>query len=216
LSQNLSATNISASSKCPYARWTVELNCKYMIRIFTTLALFAVAVLLVTLLVGLYIGDLHNPAVRTSPQLPLLLNLAIIHKMFGLGSALVVVFVNSIVVTYFIGTSRWCKEVVETYSLDPELLRRSVVLKRRTFPWAVMAMLVVVGVIALGGAADPGTGLPGTANWVIPHLVGAFAGFAFIIWTFIVEAQRIHAHHEVITDILKEVKRIRDERGLEV
>ena len=62
--------------------------------------------------------------------------------MFGLGSALVVVFVNSIVVTYFIGTSRWCKEVVETYSLDRGLLRRSVILKRRTFPWAVMAMLV--------------------------------------------------------------------------
>jgi hypothetical protein len=187
-----------------------------MIRIFTTLALFAVTVLLVTLFVGLYIGDLHDPAVRTSPQLATLLNLALIHKMFGLGSALVVVFVNSIVVTYFIGTSRWCKEVVETYSLDPELLRRSMILKRRTFPWSVMAMLVVVGIIALGGAADPGTGLPGTANWVVPHLIGALVGFVFIIWTFIIEAQRIHAHHQVIADILSEVKRIRDERGLEV
>jgi hypothetical protein len=187
-----------------------------MIRIFTTLALFAVAVILITLFVGLYIGDLHDPAVRTSPQLSMLVKLAIIHKMFGLGSALAVVLVNSIVVIYFIGTSRWCKEVVETYSLDPELLRRSVILKRRTFPWAVMAMLVVVGIIALGGAADPGTGLPGTANWVIPHLIGALVGFAFIIWTFIIEAQRIHAHHQVITEIMSEVNRIRNERGLEV
>ena len=30
-----------------------------------------------------------------------------------------VVLVESVVVTYFIGTSRWCKEVVETYRLDP-------------------------------------------------------------------------------------------------
>jgi hypothetical protein len=199
-----------------FAGSPAQINYRYMIRIFTTLALLAVAVLLVTLSVGLYIGDLHGPSLRNSPQLPQLVNLAIIHKMFGLGAALVVVFVNCIVVTYFVGTSRWCKEVVETYSLDLELLRRSVILKRRTFPWSVLSMLTVVGVIALGGAADPGTGLPGTANWVMPHLIGALVGVGFIVWTFIVEAQRIHAHHAVITDILSEVKRIRSERGLEV
>ncbi|HEV2973313.1 MAG TPA: hypothetical protein VGY55_25320 [Pirellulales bacterium] len=187
-----------------------------MIRIFTTLALFTLALLAVTLLLGLYIGDLHEPGIRQSPQLPKLLNLAIVHKMLGLASALAVVFVNSIVVTYFIGTSRWCKEVVETYSLDRELLRQSVILKRRTFPWAVLAMLAIVGVIALGAAADPGTGHPGTETWVIPHLIGALVGLAFIVWTFVIEAQRIRAHHEVITEILSEVKRIRAERGLEV
>ena len=183
-----------------------------MIRIFTTLALFAAAVLVVTLLFGLYVGDLHAPAARQSERL---FRLAFIHKMFGL-AALVVVFVNSIVVTYFIGTSRWCKEVVETYHLDRELLRRSVILKRRTFPWAVMSMLVAVGVAALGAAADPGRLQPGTEHWVIPHLIGALVGLAFIFATFFIEAQRIHAHHRVITDILAEVKRIRTERGLEV
>jgi hypothetical protein len=187
-----------------------------MIRIFTTLALLAVAVLLVTLSVGLYIGDLHNSNLRNSPELPKLVNLAIIHKMFGLGSALVVVFVNSIVVTYFVGTSRWCKEVVETYSLDRELLRRSIILKRRTFPWAVLSMVTAVAISALGAAADPGRLQPGTENWVYPHLIGALVGVGFIVWTFIIEAQRIHAHHAVITDILGEVKRIRTERGLEV
>ena len=30
-----------------------------------------------------------------------------------------VVFVQSVVVTYFIGTSRWVREVVETYRFDP-------------------------------------------------------------------------------------------------
>ncbi|HKD36099.1 MAG TPA: hypothetical protein VKB78_04840, partial [Pirellulales bacterium] len=158
----------------------------------------------------------HNPSLQNSDQIEHLAGLARIHKMFGLGSALVVVLVNSIVVTYFVGTSRWCKEVVETYSLAPELLRRSVVLKRRTFPWAVLSMLTAVAISALGAAADPGRLQPGTENWVYPHLIGALVGAGFIVWTFIIEAHRIHAHHSVITDILSEVRRIRTERGLEV
>ena len=98
--------------------------------------------------------------------------MGMVHRMFGIASALVVVLVNSIAVTYFVGTSRWCREVVETYHLDAELVRRSAVLKRRAFPWAVAAMLVIVGVSALGAAADPATRHPWTANWVYPHLVG--------------------------------------------
>jgi hypothetical protein len=187
-----------------------------VIRIFTTLALFTLAVLAVTLCLGLYVGDLHDPALIHSPNFEQIKRLAIIHKMFGLGSALCVVLVNSIVVTYFVGTSRWCKEVVETYQLDRELLRRSNVLKRRTFPWAVCAMLTAVGIGALGAAADPGRLHAGTEVWVYPHFFGAMAGLAFIGFAFFVEAQRIREHHVVITDILAEVKRIRTERGLEV
>ncbi len=120
-----------------------------MIRIFTTLALFAVAVLAVTMGLGLFIGDLHDPANYRDPHV---VRLAIVHKMFGLAAALSVVLVNSIVVTYFVGTSRWCKEVVETYQLDRRLLARSVRLKRRTFPWAISAMLAAV---VMGALAPP-------------------------------------------------------------
>jgi hypothetical protein len=128
----------------------------------------------------------------------------------------VVVLVNSIVVTYFIGTSRWCKEVSETYALDTSLVRRATALKRRTFPWAVMGMLVVVGVIALGAAADPATGRPDTQAWVTPHLVGSMCGLALIAWAFFVQWQNIHANQAIIADVLAEVRRIRAERGLEV
>ena len=127
-------------------------------------------------------GGLNDAAVHHSDQIPRLVNLAMVHKMLGLASALIVVLVNSIVVTYFVGTGRWCKEVVEAYSLDVALIRRSVAIKRRTFPWAVAAMLVIVGVSALGAAADPGRMQPGTESWVIPHLIGALAGIAFIAW----------------------------------
>jgi hypothetical protein len=126
------------------------------------------------------------------------------------------VLVNSIVMTYFVGTGRWCKEVVETYDLNRELIRRSAAIKRRAFPWTILAMLAIVGVSALGAAGDPITRRLATENWVMPHVIGAFAGIAFIAWAFIQEGQRIAEHHAVITEILDEVRRIRTERGLEV
>ena len=164
----------------------------------------------VTLFLGLYIGDLHQPHTAQIGDM------GMVHRMFGIASALVVVLVNSIAVTYFVGTSRWCREVVETYSLDMELVRRSAALKRRAFPWAVAAMLVVVCISALGAAADPAIRHPWTVNWVYPHLFGALAGLSFITWSFWQEWLRICEHHAVITDILHEVKRIRQEQGLEV
>jgi hypothetical protein len=179
-------------------------------RIFISLAWFALVVMAATLLVGLSVGDLHQ-----NPQ-PDALRWATVHRLAGVAAALVVVLVNSIVVTYFIGTSRWCKEVSETYGLDGALLARSTRLKRRTFPWAVMGMLTVVGVVALGGAADPATGRPGTEWWVTPHLIGAFAGFLLLAWVFWTEWQYIAQNQAVIAEVLEEVHRIRVERELEV
>jgi hypothetical protein len=181
-----------------------------MIRIFTTLAITAVLLMVAALILGLYVGDIHGTRDADT------LRWAVVHRLIGLGAALAVVLVNSIVMTYFIGTSRWCKEVTETYRLDAQYLQRSVRLKRSTFPWAFLSMLAVVAVGALGAAADPMTLRQGTENWVTIHLIGAFAGLAFIALAFFMEAGRIAAHHVVIEDIMHEVRRIRQERGLEV
>jgi hypothetical protein len=186
-----------------------------MNRIFSTLAVFSIIALVATLLLGFSIAGLNDAALSASDDLAKLMNLKRIHMLLGVASALVVVLVNSIVVTYFVGTGRWCKEVVETYSLDRELIRRSVLIKRRTFPWAVTAMLAIVGVSALGAAADPGRMQPGTENWVLPHLVGALAGMVFIAWAYFIEAKRIREQQEVISQVLSEVKCIREERGLD-
>ena len=88
--------------------------------------------------------------------------------------------------------------------------------QRLTWVMAILIVVTVVGVIALGAAADPATGLPHTSSWVIPHLVGALAGIAFIGLTFYVAWQNISANHQVIADVLEHVHRIRVERGLEV
>ncbi len=163
-----------------------------------------------TLILGLSVGDLYHD--RSADTL----RWATVHRLTGIAAALLVVLVNSIVVTYFIGTSRWCKEVCETYGLDRSLVARGNQLKRRTFPWAVMGMLTVVGVIALGGAADPATGRPGTDWWATPHMLGAFVGILLVAWSFWIEWQYIAANQAVIAGVMTEVRRIRLERGLEV
>jgi hypothetical protein len=182
-------------------------------RIFLVLAWFALIFMAATLVIGLSLGDLGPE----SP--PETLQWASVHRLSGIASALVVLLVDSIAVTYFIGTSRWCKEVSEAYSLDPQFVRRSTALKRRTFPMAVASMLAIVGVVALGGAADPGgAGLPplGPVSWPQLHLAGSILGLAFIGYAFFVQWSNIEANRQVIDDVVAEVRRIRLEKGLEV
>jgi hypothetical protein len=182
-----------------------------MIRIFTTLSIVALLLMATALLLGLFVGDLHDgtPSADT-------LRWAFVHRMMGTGAALVVVLVNCIGVTYFIGSGRWCKEVSETYQLDPKFVRQSNWLKRKSFSWAFSSMAVVVCVGALGAAADPATLRQGTEHWVTPHLIGAFLGLLYIAFAFFVQAGRIAEHSAVIDAIMAEVRRIRQEHGLEV
>ena len=77
-------------------------------------------------------------------------------------------------------------------------------------------MFVIIGVAALGAAGDPATLRQGTEWWVTPHLIGALTGLAFIAFSFFKQGEGIAAHHQVINDIVAEVRRIRVERGLEV
>jgi hypothetical protein len=179
-----------------------------MTRIFAALALFSLALLGAALVLGFYNTSIN--ASRTAE----LLGWFRAHFLLGVFSAIVVILVNCIAMTYFIGTSRWCKEVVEKYELDGDLIRRSVSLKRRTFPWALISMLTIVAVAALGAAAD--TRHAGADYWVTLHLLGALVGTAFIALSFYIQTLNIAAHHEVIDEILIEVRRIRVERGLEV
>ena len=177
-----------------------------MSRIFTILAWVAILMIVANLILGLSLGDIRQLD-------PAELRWATVHRLVGVAAGLAVVFVNSIVVTYFVGTSRWTKEVVETYQLDDDFIRRSTRLKRRTFPWATLSMLVIVGVVALGGAADPGTGRPNTDEWVTPHLLGSLAGLAFVAWASVIEWHNIAVNQQIIVEIQAEVRRIRLERG---
>lgn len=182
-----------------------------MTRIFTNLAWFAFACVAANLIIGLWMGDL-----RSGDPSPETLNWARVHRLGGVAAGLVVVLVNSIVITYFVGTSRWVREVSETYHLDARFLLESNRLKRKTFPWCTMCMLAVVGLIALGGAADPGNGQPNTEFWVMPHLFAGYGMLAFLALTSVVAWNNIHGNQQVINSVVAEVAKIRRERGLEV
>jgi hypothetical protein len=181
-----------------------------MERVFSRVALFAVVLMLATAGLGIWIGDLHG---QSDPQI---LRWGTVHRLSGIFAALMVVLVNSMVVTYFIGTGRWCREVVETYGLPASLVARAKGLKRAAFPWSVLGMLAVVGIVALGGAADPATGRPGTQNWVTPHLLGALALSALIAWCFQSQLPRIRRQQALIEEVLAAVQAIRRDRGLDV
>jgi hypothetical protein len=147
-------------------------------------------------------------------QLPPIKRHARWHMLLGVLAALVTVLVNSISVTYFIGTSRWCKEVTEAYELDGSLAQRSRSLKRKSLPWSMAGLAIVVMIVAMGAAADPGTLRPDTAKWVMPHAVGAIVGTIAIGWCLKAQTSSIGANLEIINAVVAEVERIRRDRGL--
>ena len=136
------------------------------------------------------------------------------HRLLGVAAALVTVLVNSITVTYFIGTSRWCREVVETYHLDMELADRSDLLKRGSFPWAAGSILLIIGLVALGAMSDPGANIQHSAQWVMPHYIMAITAIALITYSFMRQVVAIGSNYEVIEQILADVQQIRTDRGL--
>ena len=136
------------------------------------------------------------------------------HFWLGIIGTLVTILLNSVSVTYFIGTNRWCMEVVETYSLDKQLAIRSKEIKREAFPWAFGGIVAMITVASFGGLADP-AGYYGqhAASWVVPHWTLACLVTAFVGWSFLVQVGKIGANYDVIETILLKVESIRKQRS---
>ena len=181
-----------------------------MEKIFSSVAMFAVALMVATAGLGLWLGDLHGQTDQA------ILRWGTVHRLSGILAALVVVLVNSMSVTYFIGTGRWCREVVETYRLPDIFILRSKAIKRRSFPFALFGMLSIIGIVALGGAADPAAGRSGSEAWVTPHLIGGIGLAGFIAFCFQGQREKISEQQSLIEDVLGEVRAVRQARGLDV
>jgi hypothetical protein len=136
------------------------------------------------------------------------------HFMVALLTALFVLFVNSISITYFIGTGRWAKEVAATYRLDDSLVAQSLALKKHAFPWAMAGIAAVLVTAALGAAADTDSGPQGT--WALVHYIAAMASIAVIVWAFLVQGTDIRRNSWIVQQMLDQVRRIRQEKGLSV
>lgn len=137
------------------------------------------------------------------------------HTLVGMGAGLLVVLVNSISITYFIGTSRWCREVIEAYRLSPSLVERSRQLKRRAFPWSMAGIVMVMVLVALGAAADPGTLRDNTQQWVVPHMAAAVLALSLFAVSFWWQWQIMGENGTLIEEILVLVRQVRREHGLD-
>ncbi len=142
-----------------------------------------------------------------------------VHLLLGVLTAVWGMMVHGIVITYFVGTSRWCREVTETYRFDPNWAQESQRLKRRTFPLTLLGMLSLVGLVALGAASDPTSRMPplqwGRLRWSDLHFGAAVAVLmlqlvvAYVQWANILENQK------VIRQLVQQVQTVRKAKGLE-
>jgi hypothetical protein len=204
------------------------------------LALLSLALLGATLVIGLDLGDLqqatrdHRDAAQKLvadyslsddqrqqikdriAALESPLQAANVHRLFGVGAALVVVLISSILVTYFIGTGRWCKEVTAAYGLPVAAVERTTSLKRRTYPCAILATLAMIAVTSLGALADPLANLMRDESWVVAHRIAAFVSIAVVAAAFYFGWVNVNENHGVIQDVMSQVKRIRQQRGLPI
>lgn len=215
-----------------------------MARIFFALSLFSILVLVGVIISGFTIGDFNSATrdvlqaklrVRRSQQVqerdaaqqeydqalerfrPLRRRNSW-HTIFGTAGALIALLINSLSVTYFIGTGKWCGEVVETYGLKADLASESRQLKRRCFPWSMLSIVLLLLLIASGAASDP-LAMPSYSGsapyWVAPHWILAVVATPLMALSFWIQVGYIGAHYEVIQTILGEVRRIRSQRGLD-
>jgi hypothetical protein len=216
-----------------------------VVRIFASLSCFTVLLLLTNLAIGLYGGDYNgvsselraaqaklNSVSKANSidtgesslesrddvlaRLGSIQKYVRIHMLFGIMATLVAVLVQSIGVTYFIGTGRWGKEVCDTYQLPDELTRRGTQLKRKAFPWALLGMGTVLLIACFGAAADPGTLRETTANWVQPHFWAAMLGTMFIAFALWRQWGYIGDNQRLIEEVVAAVHEIRVKRGLPV
>lgn len=173
-----------------------------MTRIFTSLAFVNALTLLAAFVLG--IASKLRDAVSQANDPTYLF-----HFILGLSAAIITLLVHCLIFTYFLGTGRWVKEVAIAYKLpDEPLPRETRELKRRTFPPALFAMLIVIATSAAGAGAQ-------LKDWPWHvHALLAIASLAINLWAFSVEYRNVRANALVIENVLREVDRIRAERGL--
>jgi hypothetical protein len=182
-----------------------------MKRIFLTLTIVGTMLLVVAFVLGLEIGDPRSVSTATR-------RLMSYHLLISVAALIFATLVHAVLLTYFMGTSRWLEEARLAYKLDTHWNEENRRLKYRTIPLMAGCLLVLILNIPLGAiSVDRG-------NWTLPgghELSPSRVHFAFAIVTIVVnlavnalEYRSIDRNSELIGEVVKEVRRIRQEHGL--
>src|SRR5262249_13184968 len=132
-----------------------------------------------------------------------------VHFHLGLYTALLTLFVHSLIFVYFLGTGRWVKEVALAYDLPdapyPKLTRE---LKRKSFPPALFAMLIVIFTAAAGAGAQLQVW-----PWGV-HATAATLALAINLLAYRVEYRCLCVNVVALDEVTAEIDRVRAGRGL--
>jgi formate hydrogenlyase subunit 3/multisubunit Na+/H+ antiporter MnhD subunit len=182
-----------------------------MRRIFLTLTIFSTLLLIGAFVLGLAIGDPRSVSAATR-------KLMSYHLLSSVAALIFATLVHAVLLTYFMGTSRWMEEARLAYKLDTRWNTENRRLKYRTIPLMTACLLLLILNIPLGAmAVDRG-------NWTLPgghELSPSHFHLAFAVLTIIVnlavnvlEYRAIRRNSELIGEVVQEVRRIRLEHGL--
>ena len=138
------------------------------------------------------------------------------HMLAGTAASLLGLLVSCLSITYFVGTGRWCLEVIETYKLDADFHAQSKRVKWRNNLWSLAGVTVLIVIAATGPACDPLANVRGDPGaWVSTHQIISIVGSIFVGVAFLAQYSCISAHYLVTAKILQEVGRVRKEKGLD-
>jgi hypothetical protein len=182
-----------------------------MNRIFLTLAICGTALLVVAFVLGLEIGDPHSVSAATRRMMSL-------HLLTSVAALIFATLVHAVLLTYFMGTSRWLEEARLAYKLDSHWNDENRRLKYRTIPVMAACLFVLILNIPLGAVSVD------RANWALPgggelsparvHLVFSILTIALNVAVNALEYRAIRRNGELIGEVVQEVRRIRQEHGL--
>jgi hypothetical protein len=175
-----------------------------MASILIRLTVFNLLTLVVAFVIGVVSWLNYGKRNPSDMSYELHLYIALFAIIFNLG-------LHCLIFIYFLGTGRWVKEVALAYQLpDDPLPKQTRELKRKTFPVALLAMLVPIGAAAAGMA-----NVHHLVSWAAPtHLTLAILTLLVNLWAFRIEYRNVCLNAAIIDQVMVEVERIRAERGL--
>ena len=182
-----------------------------MKRIFLPLAILASCLLILTIILGLNIGDAKSLDKGTQSQINT-------HMLVGLAALTFATLVHAISLTYFMGTGRWLEETSNAYSLGDSWYNESQKIKYRTLPGMTCCITLLIATGALGAVADPATpmsidGFLGLTSSQLHFLCAVITAIVNML-TNVTQFAAISKHSGIVESVLEEVRKIREARGL--
>jgi hypothetical protein len=167
-------------------------------RIFLTLTVVSTVLLMAAFVIGCEIGDLKNVSALTRKLLSY-------HILVSVAALIFAALVHAVLLTYFMGTSRWIEEARQAYKFDSRWSEENRRLKYRAIPVMVVCLLLLIGNIPLGALAPPSV-----------HLVFSILTIVINVAVNVMEYDAIRRNGELIDAVVGEVRRIRQALGLPI